>query len=155
MDGTEDDTGGIKDLREAAERGRKATQELEEMRREVAFLKAGVDLDSKAGQLLLKAYDGELDKDAIRAEADEIGALTSGFTPVEDTGSDEQASEERAALANEAVPPEATTENPYDQGHKEYREMVAAGRPTEDAAATFVRTVIDAAGAGDERVIAN
>ena len=42
----EQDSGGIKELREAAERGRKAAQELDSMKREMAFLKAGVDTDS-------------------------------------------------------------------------------------------------------------
>ena len=49
---TQEDTGGIKDLREAAERGKKATQENDALKREMAFLKAGVDTESKAGQLL-------------------------------------------------------------------------------------------------------
>ena len=57
----QEDAGSIKDLRDAADRGRKATQELDQVKREMAFLKAGVDTDTKAGQLLFKAYDGELD----------------------------------------------------------------------------------------------
>ena len=59
---------GIKELRDAADRGKKATQELDAMKREMAFLKAGVDTDTKAGQLLYKAYDGELETAAIQAE---------------------------------------------------------------------------------------
>ena len=62
-----DETSGIKELRDAAERGRQASQELEEMKREMAFMKAGVDTDTKAGQLLFKAYDGELDTESIKA----------------------------------------------------------------------------------------
>ena len=69
------DSSGIKDLRDAAERGRKATQELDDMKREMAFIKAGVDTDSKAGQLLYKAYDGELETELIQAEASELGIL--------------------------------------------------------------------------------
>ena len=60
--------GSIKELRDAADRGKKATQELDAMKREMAFLKAGVDTDTKAGQLLYKAYDGELVTEAIQAE---------------------------------------------------------------------------------------
>ena len=38
-------------------------------------------------------------------------------------------------------------------GHRQFREMLDAGRPSEDAAAAFVSTVIEAASRGDERVI--
>jgi hypothetical protein len=155
----EHDSGGIKELREAAERGRKASQELDDMKREMAFLKAGVDTDSKAGQLLYKAYDGELDTDLLRAEAEELGILrdvpsqSSGLAQTD--SSDEQATRERKALADSHVPIEDTTESPYDAGHKQFRELVNAGRPTEDAAAAFVSTIIEAAVRGDDRVISD
>jgi|TARA_R110002051_G_scaffold39557_9_gene83255 hypothetical protein len=155
----EHDSGGIKELREAAERGRKAAQELDDMKREMAFLRAGVDTDSKAGQLLYKAYDGELDTDLLRLEAEELGILKDGsnqFSGSDQTDlSDERATEERQALSNSHVPPEDTTENPYDQGHRQFKEMMDAGRPKEDAAAAFVSTVIEAAGRGDQRVISD
>lgn len=153
----EQETGGIKELRDAAERGRKASQELDEMKREMAFLKAGVDTESKAGQLLYKAYDGDLDTDLIRSEAEELGILRDSPVPqqVQTDPSDEHATRERQALAESHVPPEEQTENPYDKGHREFREMVNVGRPTEDAAASFVRTVIEAAANGDQRVISD
>ena len=154
----QDDNSNIKDLRDAAERGRKAVQELDDMKREVAFLKAGVDMETKAGQLLFKAYDGDLDKDFIRAEAEELGAIANTLpsAPTEVSGhtdTDRRATTERQNLARDTVPPETTTESPYDKGHREFRENLNAGRPTEDAAAGFVRTVIEAASAGDRRVI--
>ena len=150
----EQDSGGIKELREAAERGRKAAQELDGMKREMAFLKAGVDTDSKAGQLLFKAYDGELDTDLLRLEAEELGILRDiPSESVQTDSSDEQATIERRALVDSNVPPESTTESPYDMGHRQFREMLDAGRPSEDAAAAFVSTVIEAASRGDERVI--
>ena len=155
----EQDSGGIKELRDAAERGRKASQELDDMKREMAFLKAGVDTDSKAGQLLFKAYDGELDTDLLRLEAEELGILRDGLVnssePVQTDTSDEQATRERQALTDSFVPPENTTESPYDAGHRQFREMVDAGRPSEDAAAAFVSTVIEAASRGDQRVISD
>lgn len=152
-----EEVGSIKELRDAAERGRKATQELDEMKREMAFLKAGVDMESKAGQLLFKAYDGDLETDLIRSEAEDLGVLTSSTpepdTPVEDVSVEREVAEQRRALSEDSVPPEATTENPYDAGHRQFQEMVAAGRPKEDAAANFVKTVIEAAGSGDDRVV--
>ena len=143
----------MKDLRDAAERGRKASQELDTMKREMAFLKAGVDLEKKAGQLLMKAYDGDLEPELIRAEAEELGAITGADpTPVEEVQEIDTSTAERQALIQDSVAPEATTESPYDRGHREFQDMINEGRPKEDAAARFVHTVLEAAGQGDERV---
>ena len=152
MDDIQDEsTGGIKELRDAAERGKKASQELDSMKREMAFLKAGVDTDSKAGQLLYKAYDGELETDLLRAEAAELGILREASAPVQEMSddSDRQATQERRALAENTVPPENQTESPYDAGHREFKAMMDAGRPKEDSAATFIHTVLEAAGGAD------
>ena len=143
----------IKDLREAAERGRKASSELDAMKREMAFLKAGVDLEKKAGQLLMKAYDGDLEPELIRAEAEELGAVMGAApTPVAEAQEIDTSTAERQALVQDSVAPEATTESPYDRGHREFQDMLNEGRPKEDAAARFVHTVLEAAGQGDERV---
>ena len=158
---TQEDAGGIKDLREAAERGKKATQENDALKREMAFLKAGVDTESKAGQLLFKAYDGELDVESIRTEADELGLFKSfeESAPVTEQApsGDRQATTERQALAETSVPPGSQTESPYDAGHREFKEMLDQGRPTEDSAARFVHTVLEAAGGSnpDQRVISD
>ena len=155
----EQDSGGIKELREAAERGRKAAQELDGMKREMAFLKAGVDTDTKAGQLLYKAYDGELETDLLRAEAAELGILREASAPVQEMSddSDRQATQERRALAENTVPPENQTESPYAAGHREFREMLDAGRPKEDSAGRFIHTVLEAAGGNspDQRVVSD
>ena len=144
----------IKDLREAAERGRKASSELDTMKREMAFLKAGVDLEKKAGQLLMKAYDGDLEPELIRAEAEELGAITgAALTPVAEAQEIDTSTAERQALVQDSVAPEATTESPYDRGHREFQDMISKGSPKEDAAARFVSTVLEAAGQGDDRVI--
>ena len=151
--------GGIKELRDAADRGKKASQELDDMKREMAFLKAGVDTDTKAGKLLFKAYDGELDTDLLRAEADELGILK-GAEPLpppepDSTEADVRVAQERQNLAADQIAPENQTESPYDAGHREFREMLDAGRPKEDSAARFIHTVLEAAGGDspDSRVV--
>ena len=151
------DPGGIKELRDAAERGKKATQELDAMKREMAFLKAGVDTDTKAGQLLYKAYDGELETELIQAEWQELvpGAAVPPPEPETVDATDTQVAEQRRDLAGDSVPPENQTENPYDAGHRAFKEALDAGRPHEDSAARFVHTVLEAAGGGDpdQRVV--
>ncbi len=142
--------GGIKELRDAADRGKKASQELDQMKREMAFLKAGVDTDSKAGQLLFKAYDGDLDTDLIKAEAEELGILKDASPPPppepENSEADVRVAQERRDLAADQIAPENQTESPYDAGHRQFQEMINAGRSQEDSAARFVHTVLEAAG---------
>ena len=151
--------GGIKELRDAADRGKKASQELDQMKREMAFLKAGVDTDSKAGQLLFKAYDGDLDTDLIKAEAEELGILKDASPPPppepENSEADVRVAQERRDLVADQIAPENQTESPYDAGHRQFREMLDAGRPKEDSAARFIHTVLEAAGGDspDSRVV--
>ena len=148
--------GSIKELRDAADRGKKATQELDAMKREMAFLKAGVDTDTKAGQLLYKAYDGDLETAAIQAEWSELVPAAAAPPPAETVdATDTQVAQQRQDLAGDAIPPENQTENPYDAGHRAFKEALDAGRPHEDSAARFVHTVLEAAGGGDpdQRVV--
>ena len=151
--------GGIKELRDAAARGKKASQELDQMKREMAFLKAGVATDSKAGQLLFKAYDGDLDTDLIKAEAEELGILKDAAPPPppepENSEADVRVAQERRDLAADQIAPENQTESPYDVGHRQFQEMLDAGRPKEDSAARFIHTVLEAASGDnpDSRVI--
>jgi hypothetical protein len=158
---TQEDAGGIKELREAADRGRKVTQENDALKREMAFMKAGIDTDSKAGQLLFKAYDGDLSMDAIRTEADELGLFKSfeASAPTAEQASveDRRATTERQALAETSIPPGTQTESPYDAGHRQFQEMIADGRPKDDSAARFVHTVLEAASGAnpDPRVISD
>jgi len=151
--------GSIKELRDAADRGKKATQELDAMKREMAFLKAGVDTDTKAGQLLYKAYDGDLETEAIQAEWSELVPAAAAPPPEPETvdATDTQVSQQRQDLAGDSVPPENQTESPYDAGHREFRTMMDEGRPKEDSAARFVHTVLEAAGGADpdQRVLSD
>ena len=151
--------GSIKELRDAADRGKKASQELDAMKREMAFLKAGVDTDTKAGQLLYKAYDGDLETAAIQAEWSELVPAAAAPPPEPETvdATDTQVAEQRRELAGDSVPPENQTESPYDAGHREFRTMMDEGRPKEDSAARFVHTVLEAAGGADpdQRVLSD
>ena len=154
------DPNGIKELRDAADRGREAIQERDQLKREMAFMKAGVDTDSKAGQLLFKAYDGELDTEAIQAEWQELAPSP---VPVEQPepaqdivdDTDTQVAGQRQALAEDSVSVEASTQSPYEQGFQEFKTAYDSGRSKEDSAARFVHTVLEAAGQGDERVVSD
>lgn len=77
-------------------------------RKELLFLKAGVDTDSKIGQIFLKGYDGGLTVDEIRAEAVEAKLIEA--TPANPDHAADRAALGRigkAATASDKLPPVA------------------------------------------------
>lgn len=63
-------------LRRAANKSKKLEAELAELRRELAFAKAGIPMDDPKMKYFIKGYDGEFEPDAIRAAAAEAGFLS-------------------------------------------------------------------------------
>lgn len=102
----------LNDLQAKARRAKKAEESASEasaLKREIAFLKAGITTDKGVGALLYKAYDGDLSVEAIRTAAAEYGI---GEAPVADTPevpeTEQTATTERQNLAAGAeadVPP--------------------------------------------------
>lgn len=71
------DAGDIKSLRRAANSKKKLEQELNELKRELAFAKAGLSMDDPKMKYFVKGYEGEMSADAIREAALEAGFLAS------------------------------------------------------------------------------
>lgn len=65
----------VRDLEKRAKGADSAKAEAEAARRELAMLKAGIDLDTPQGKLFAKAYDGESTLDAVKAAAEEYGVI--------------------------------------------------------------------------------
>lgn len=146
----------LKGLRQAADEGRKAKVEAEQAKRELAFVKAGVDTDTKLGQLLLKTYEGDLTAEAIKAEAMEIGAIKTEAPapPTTPASLDEQTqSRERQGLAQEPDVQTDQGQDPYQVAHKGFEEKMAKGMTRERAAGEWGLEILRAARAGDPRVI--
>lgn len=109
------DSRDIKNLRRAAEEGKKA-------KREVAFLRAGIDPDDKRMSYFVKGYDGELDATAIRAAAVDAGFIQTEQVPdpAQQAAAQSQA---RVAAASDGVVPQydsqgglAALEQAYAEG---------------------------------------
>ncbi len=64
-----------KQLERKAKEADSAKAEANAAKRELALLKAGIDLDSPTGKLFAKAYDGEATVEAIKASATEFGLI--------------------------------------------------------------------------------
>lgn len=69
------------DLRKAARRGAKAAKELEMLRKELAFYKAGILMDDPKMKYFVRGYDGEMTAEAIRQAAIEAGFVASQGEP--------------------------------------------------------------------------
>lgn len=71
----------IRNLRKAAKERDQLQAQLRERDRELAFAKAKLDLDDPRMKYFVKAYDGELTPEAVRARAEEDGFVPKSQTP--------------------------------------------------------------------------
>lgn len=62
-------------LRRAANKAKKLEAELNSLRRELAFAKAGIPMNDPKMSYFIKGYEGELEAEAIREAAEEAGFL--------------------------------------------------------------------------------
>lgn len=78
-------------LRRARKEAKKAQQEAAEAKRQMAFLKAGIDPESPKARYFVKGYEGDIDVEAIRAEALAAGIIEEQQEQVDQTPVDAQA----------------------------------------------------------------
>jgi hypothetical protein len=144
----EQEADNLRALREAAASGKSAQAEAAAARKELAFVKAGIDTDAGVGKLLLQQFDGEPTKEAVLAAAAEYGITVGTPEPAEvEIPADEQAqTRERAALATGAEVPGGTPDpDPYAAGYAEYNQLRETGVPLADAADAVIGRVFEAA----------
>ncbi len=153
-------------LREFAERQKaaaeQATAELETLRaenRQNALLAAGVDPESPVGAMFAKAYDGDLKVEAIKDEWLKVAPAAAPATPaepVDDGPSPEELAQaaQRAALTTGGQPPgEEPSPHPTAVAKAAWDKTRAEGRSKEAADQAYLQEIMNAAAAGDERII--
>ena len=144
-------------LREAANRAKQHKAEAEAAKRELAFVKAGIDTDSKLGKLLLASYDGELTVDAIKEYTSDLPGFTGTTTDGDGDGETLEDGEtnstgERNSLAGDAQGDIQQNPDPREEARKTANQLIQDGGSVEDARATQFAMIVDAAIKGDERV---
>ena len=144
----------LKDLRRAADEGKAARAENDSLKRELAMAKAGIDTDTKLGKMFARSYDGELDIEAIRAEAREVGAIEGPApTPTETaTPEEREQTDLRANLASGTVATGTPDEDPFAEALAAGKAARAQGRSFEESFIAGLGPVFGAAAAGDTRV---
>ena len=139
-------------------------------KRENAFLRAGVDVDSPQGKLLMKGYEGALEVDAIKAYRDEIfPAATPAAEPAADPTPDPApdpdpyaqetagAQAMRDALAGQGAPGQIDTDPPaknkVDETYEAYYADRRNGVPQDRATLGAIDRFIVAAAEGNTDVL--
>ena len=145
----------IRDLRQAADEGRKAKAEAEQARREIAFLRAGVDTESKLGAMFFKSYDGDLSTEAIKAEATELGMFQTSTPAPEVPQAEREFSQARMDLASEAGTPASFEEDPFTTSRKQWQAARDEGAPLQEAFGAAMGPLLAGAHRGDDRVSRN
>lgn len=154
----ESDQPDIRALRKAAEAGKKAQDELAQMKRELMFAKAGIDTSSKIGGLLFKTWEGE-DIDALKNEAVDLGLVGNNQPAAKDEIPAEEREQQnfrqnlnRGQAAAVTELPEA---DPYDEAYQLFHDARKRGTTLDDAGLAAIDRVLVAAASGDKRAIFN
>lgn len=125
FDGTQGDGNDLRDLRRAAEDGRKAKSENAALKRDLAFLKAGIDLEDPKMTYFVKGYDGDLEPSAIKQAATEAGFIQ---TQAPDPANQQAAqSQQRVAQASSGVLPSYDDQGGLAALQQAYNEGGVAG----------------------------
>lgn len=94
-----EDSNDIRSLRKAANSAKRLKTELAQLKREVAFAKAGIPLDDPRMNYFVKGYEGDLEPEAIRE-----AATTAGFLSVpQQVEAGQDAQTQAAAVAQQRV----------------------------------------------------
>ena len=126
----------IRNLEARAKAGDEAVAKLAELQRELSFRDAGVDPNTKQGQYFMRGYNGEMDPEAIRAEAAELG-LTGQPVQAQQPQIDYGAEQRIAMAADDAGPvtnPELDKLIVQTNNEQELRELMEAHGHTWNAA---------------------
>lgn len=117
-----------RDLEQKAAEAKQAKAEAEAAKRELALIKAGVNLDSPQGRLFAKGYDGAADVAAIKAAAIEYGVIESDepSVPAEELAAHDRLSA-AAAVSSHSVD-EGSVAVDEVRGAKSMDELMAALR---------------------------
>lgn len=98
VDEDTDDAEDFKNLRAKAKKADALERENAQIKRELAFTRAGIPMDDPKVGYFVKGYDGELDPSAIRAAAEEAGFIAPA--PVQEDPAVQQAQQgQRAVMA--------------------------------------------------------
>lgn len=141
----------IKALEEAASKAK----DMDRLQKELVFAKAGIDTDTKLGKMLLQTYEGDLTKEAITAEAQEIGLLEKTTQSPDLTKEEKDSTKERQTLSNGATSPGENPVHPKQEAVDAAKRVIEEGGKFDHAAGAYVSTLVQRFADGDQRAARN
>lgn len=149
------DQDDIKTLREKADQATAAQAEAQTARRELAFVKAGIDTESKLGGLLFKTYEGDLTKDALQTEAKELGLFRDEETTPKGKASDEETKQtrQREELSSDSEDPVLDESVNIDQAFANFHKARKSGATQDEASKEVLGTIFEGASKGQEEFL--
>lgn len=174
-DGGEDDhpvtlkRADIRALEASAKKGKDADAAVaraEAAERALAFAEAGVNTSTPEGQLFMRGYDGELDKEKVREAAIPFGLVASEDAPAkggghvlnDDTGDtklldgEADLTSQRTTVASGAPPDQGIEVHPMTTAIEIGQRVISEGGKVEEGWAAGFAHLVAAANAGDNRV---
>lgn len=154
-----------KELRDAYERTKQEAEEGRQAKRKLAFLEAGVDLNTPTGKLVDRAYDGDLTADGVKAFAEEMGidltakpaAPPSGEgEPPDEGGKDPEPTDEdqvRRTISGAEAPDPAAQGDVLTDAFAERDRLLKEGKQRLRAGAPVLGAIIGQAAAGNKDFI--
>jgi hypothetical protein len=133
-------------------------KEARRLKREMAFMKAGIDTDQGIGKLAFNQFDGEPTVEAVRAFAEEYGITAATAAPQPDApleqryDADEQRSSEVRRMVASGAGVDDGSEDPSTAALRVGREAQKT-RTNEDALVAAIITKATAAKNGDRRAL--
>lgn len=141
----------IKALEAEAQRAK----DLDQAKKELAMVKAGIDTDSKLGQLFFNSYNGELTTEALRKEAAEIGLYEELKEETTIPEEERQSTKERQQAANGSSAPDHNPLHPREEAVEKAKEVIAKGGKFDHAAGAYINTLVQRFAEGDPRAGTN
>jgi len=144
------------DLRDALERAKAEAAEGQAAKRELAFIKAGIDTSTPMGSLFTRAYDGEIDADAIKAAAVKDGVIVEGDTPEAETPevpSTETSDRRLLTASGETITHTHDALASIDAAYAERVKLKSEGASDQKSAAPVLAAILRQAGEGNPNFI--
>lgn len=150
----------IRSLREKAKQADQLQSQQSALERKVAILEAGINTSTPLGAMFLKSYEGELDAEAIRAEAAKVGLVAGQPDPDPQPGEPgtaeaEYADARRRLTQGETAPHETPQKSATDLAYKAFEDARKQGKRSEDAQVDGFRTMIEQAAQGNPTALFN
>lgn len=153
-----DESEGIKNLRAKADQADTATARAEAAERKLAFVEAGIPLASKPAQAFLASYSGEMNPEAIKAEALEWGLIQAEGTPPPERFGDDSPEQQQQRLRDGLESGNPAGDEPpqiggVDQALKNFTDNRKKGMGAVPATNIAFGEVVLAAAKGDSQAI--